>query len=479
MKKRKKERLFLEGLPVVDAGSEGMAVARQGEKIVFVPYAAPGDVVDVEIYKVKRRYMEGRIQKISHHSDQRVSPSCRHFGTCGGCRWQHLDYNWQLHYKEKQVKDNLQRLAGLETFPLRPIIGSDKQFWYRNKLEFTFSNRKWLTAPLPVLSSEAPAMNGLGFHLPGMFDRILDIEECLLQEHPSNQIRLFIRDWALSRKLTFYDTRNHTGLMRNLIIRNNTDGDVMAIVVTAEEDEMLNEELFPKLMDSFPQILSLVHVVNPKKNDSISDLEFSIVHGQSFLTERMKSPVAGKPDLKFRIGPLSFYQTNPKQAEVLYRQAFDLAGFTGDERVYDLYTGTGTIACYIARSVKEVIGIEYVEAAVADARINSSENNLNNVRFFAGDMAPLLNEEFVKQQGKPDVVITDPPRSGMHPKVVEQLINIGPEKIVYVSCNPATQARDLLVLKEHYELMAVQPVDMFPQTHHVENIVLLHKRISD
>jgi 23S rRNA (uracil1939-C5)-methyltransferase len=477
MKKKKKERLFVEGLAVIDAGSEGMAVAKHAEKIVFVPYAAPGDILDVEVYKNKRRFMEGRILRISKASEQRTPPSCRHFGTCGGCRWQHLDYTWQLHYKEKQVKDNLERLAGLVSIPLRPIVGSERQFFYRNKLEFTFSSRKWLTQPTPFDQLNQQDMNGLGFHLPGMFDRILDIDECLLQENPSNDIRLAVRNWALSEKMPFYDTRSHSGLMRNLIIRNTSAGRVMVILVTSETNPKIDQELFPLLTSSFPEIHSLVHVVNPKKNDTINDLDFSVVHGESYLSETMASPVPGKPDLNFRIGPLSFYQTNPKQAESLYRLAYELASFKGNELVYDLYTGTGTIACYIAHSVKEVVGIEYVESAVSDARINATDNQLSNVSFVAGDMASMLDDSFVMQYGKPDVVITDPPRSGMHPKVVEQLIKIAAEKIVYISCNPATQARDLMTLKEHYDIIVVQPVDMFPQTHHVENIVLLHRKL--
>lgn len=476
MMKKKKERLFIEGLTVIDAGSEGMAVARHGEKIVFVPYAAPGDVVDVQVYKNKRRFMEGRILKLTTASGQRTTPECSHFGTCGGCRWQHLDYAWQLHYKEKQVKDNLERLAGLDSIPLRPIIGSEKQFWYRNKLEFTFSSRKWFTQPIMPDQDNPQETNGLGFHLPGMFDRILDIDTCLLQDSPSNEIRLTVRNWALKEKLAFYDNRSHSGLMRNLIIRNTNAGRVMVILVTSGTNKKIDQELFPLLTSSFPELHSLVHVVNTKKNDTINDLGFDVVYGEPYLTESMASPVAGNPDLHFRIGPLSFYQTNPKQAEKLYQLAFELAAFTGNELVYDLYTGTGTIACYIAHSVKEVVGIEYVETAVEDARINATENGLGNVSFVAGDMAAMLNDAFVNQHGKPDVVITDPPRSGMHPKVVEQLISIAPEKIVYISCNPATQARDLLALKEHYSVIAVQPVDMFPQTHHVENIVLLHKR---
>lgn len=473
MKKKRRTPVTIEQVEIIDAGAEGVAVAKPGEKVVFIPFGAPGDVVDVEVFKKKRNYFEGRILHIHKESDKRTSPACSHFGLCGGCKWQHLDYTWQLHFKQKQVKDSLERIAHIEAPDIRPILRSDAMYYYRNKLEFTFSNRKWLLDGSPSGIKHEDELKGLGFHLPGMFDRILEIEHCYLQADPSNAIRLAVRDYAMKHGIGFYDIRAQDGLLRNLIIRNSLSGEVMVIVVTGASDIRIENGLLPYLTEQFPAIKSLIYVVNPKGNDTINDLPFQVIKGEPYIVELMASPIAGFPPLRFRIGPVSFYQTNPVQAERLYRAAYDFAGFDGNEVVYDLYTGTGTIANYIARSVKKVVGIEYVEEAVADARINSEINNIHNTTFVAGDMSAVLDETFSSAHGRPDVIITDPPRAGMHPKVVAQLMALEAPKIVYISCNPATQARDLVVLKEKYAIAGIQPVDMFPQTQHVENIVLL------
>jgi 23S rRNA (uracil1939-C5)-methyltransferase len=475
-KKFRRTTQLLENVTIVDAAAEGVAVAKPDDKVVFIPFGAPGDVVDIEVFKKKRNYFEGKIINFKSLSDQRTKPACEHFGMCGGCKWQHLDYQWQLHYKQKQVNDNFERIGKIEYPEINKIIGCTEQFYYRNKLEYTFSNRKWFTDGIPTDLNNPAVASGLGFHLPGMFDRILNINHCHLQSDPSNRIRLAIKEFADNQKYTFYDARNHSGLLRNLLIRNTTLGDLMVIVVVGFEDQCVENDLLPFIAQSFPEITSLMWVVNTKKNDIINDLEIRLFHGKPYITEQMKSPTDQFANLHFNIGPVSFYQTNSIQAERLYKTAFDFADFKGDELVYDLYTGTGTIANYIARYVRKVIGIEYVAEAIEDAEKNSILNKIGNTVFFGGDMVDVLSDIFVETQGKPDVIITDPPRAGMHEKVINQILNIEPEKIVYISCNPATQARDLQLLDSKYRVIAVQPVDMFPQTHHVENVVLLFKR---
>jgi len=477
-KKNRRTSQFIENVSIIDAAAEGVAVAKPDDKVVFIPFGAPGDVVDIEVFKKKRNYFEGKIINFKSYSEKRTKPVCDHFGICGGCKWQHLDYQWQLHYKQKQVKDNFERIGKIEYPEIRPIIECDNQFYYRNKLEYTFSNRKWFTDGVPTDVNNPAVASGLGFHLPGMFDRILDIQHCHLQSDPSNSIRLATKEFSIAKNYTFYDARNHSGFLRNLLIRNTSIGDLMVIVVTGYEDPCTENELLPFIAETFPEITSLMWVVNTKKNDIINDLEIKLFRGKPFITEQMKSPDDQFPDLKFNIGPVSFYQTNSVQAGKLYKTPFDFADFKGHELVYDLYTGTGTIANYVARNVKQVIGIEYVAEAITDAGINSALNQINNTVFHAGDMVEVLNDEFVSTHGTPDVIITDPPRAGMHEKVVNQILKIEPEKVVYISGNPATQARDLQLLDAKYKVMAVQPVDMFPQTHHVENIVLLVKRIT-
>ncbi len=474
--KKRRQLINYEKVEIIDAGAEGVSVAKPSDQVVFIPFGAPGDVVDLEVYKKKRNYYQGNILRYHKISEKRTEPVCNHFGLCGGCKWQHLDYKWQLYYKQKQVKDSLQRIAKVEFSSISPIIGSELEYHYRNKLEFTFSNRKWLTDGAPSGTKNDSELNGLGFHLPGMFDRILDIDECHLQQEPSNAIRLLIKELALKHQLTFYDVRKHEGLLRNLIIRTATTGELMVILVVGHEDQRIQDYILPEINKRFPEITSLMYVINPKKNDTINDLPVQLFHGKPFITEIMKAPVNGQDDISYQIGPVSFYQTNPIQAERLYKKTFDLANFRGNELVFDMYTGTGTIANYIARSVKKVVGIEYVEKAVEDARQNSVINGIENTEFVAGDLAHILDEVFLNTYGSPDVVITDPPRAGMHEKVIRQLLNMEAGKIIYISCNPATQARDIALLDEKYMISSIQPFDMFPQTHHVENVVLLERR---
>ena len=474
MKMRKpKQEIILTDIEITDAGSEGKAIARVDNKVIFVPFVVPGDVVDIKIYKSKKNYAEGRAVAIKQYSPLRSEVKCPHFGTCGGCRWQNMDYAEQLKYKQKQVVDNLERLGKIDTTNMSPICGSDNIFYYRNKLEYTFSNRPWISNEDIKNPDFVPQPNALGFHIPGLFDKILDIEHCALQENLSNDIRLTIKEYALQHNLEFYDIRNHTGFLRNIVIRNTSIGEWMLVVIVAQNDK---EKLLPMmefLKNRFPQITSLQYIINEKLNDSYGDLDVITYSGKDSVVENMPAyKQQGKP-LEFKIGPKSFYQTNSAQAYKLYSFAADFADLNGDEVVYDLYTGTGTIANFVARRCKKVVGIEYVEDAIVDAKHNSERNNIDNTVFYAGDMAKVLTEDFIKENGTPDLVITDPPRAGMHEKVIQQLLNAQPRKIVYISCNPATQARDIMLLSEKYNVGRIQPVDMFPHTQHVENVVEL------
>lgn len=469
MSRTRKPFPLYENVEIIDAGSDGKAVARVDNRVIFVPFVVPGDVVDIQVFRKKKSFFEGRAVKIHTYSDKRVDPICEHFGICGGCKWQNMDYSHQLFYKQKQVVENLKRIGGLELPEISPILASDNIYHYRNKLEYTFSNRKWFVEKPDPDNPVEQNRNGLGFHLPGMFDRILDIENCFLQENPSNAIRLAVRDFALENEYEFYDVKKWDGYLRNLFIRNSSTGGLMVIVVFRYVDHIKMPALLDHLAEKFPGITSLMYVINDKQNDDISDLEVKLHKGEPFILEEME-------DLKFKIRPLSFFQTNPKQALKLYGIVKDFAELKGDETIYDLYTGTGTIACFIAGSAKKVVGIEYVPSAIEDAKENAERNNISNTSFFAGDMLRVLNDGFVEENGKPDLIITDPPRAGMHDKVVKQMMKIGPKKIIYVSCNPATQARDLALLKDDYEIKKIQPVDMFPHTHHVENVALLVRR---
>lgn len=466
-KRKKFDQPVFEQIEILDAGAEGKAIARVDSMVIFVPFAAPGDVVDIKVIKKKKSFYEGTIVRYHKFSEKRVEPRCGHFGLCGGCKWQHLSYDEQLFLKQKQVVDNFQRIGKLTIPPFEPIRPSAEQYFYRNKLEFSFSNRKWLTEGEKA-DGEITNANGLGMHLPGMFDRIVDIENCYLQPEPSDSIRLFMRNYGISRGLSFYDARIHQGFLRNVTIRNTSTGETMVIIAFGYDDAQEISRLTAELMATFPGITSLFTVINGKRNDTLTDLELKLVAGKPYITEKMGH-------LSFKIGPLSFYQTNSRQAQVLYETARDFAAFDGHELVYDLYCGTGTITNFIAGQVNKVVGIEYIPEAIADASENSRLNGISNTDFVVGDIAATLNEDFVNRHGQPDVIITDPPRSGMHPKVVEQLLRIAPQKIVYVSCNPATQARDIAMLSAKYLLARMQPVDMFPQTHHVENVTLLVK----
>ena len=474
--KKIKQPQFINNVEIIDAGSEGMSIAKPEEKVVFIPFGAPGDIVDIQVFKKKSNCFDGKIVNIVKESDKRVKPVCQHFGLCGGCKWQHLDYQWQLYYKQKQVKDNLDRIAKIEYPEITPILGCEKQYYYRNKVEYSFSNRKWLTDGAPAGTYTEEQCKGFGYHLPGLFDRVIDIEHCYLQAEPSNEIRLFIKNFTMEKGLSYHNVRAHQGTMRNVIVRCNGKGEFMVIIIINEENSIVRNELIPALSEKFPQIISIMLVINPKFNDTISDLPFECLKGDPYLIETMKSPRIGFEDLSFRVGPVSFFQTNVYQAERLYKAAFDLADVSGDELMYDLYTGTGTIALYFSRFVKKVVGIEYVEEAIADARINAQINNIDNATFYAGDMAKVLDDAFIVENGTPDIIVTDPPRAGMADKVIEQLKKIKAKKIIYISCNPATQARDLQLLNDLYEVVAVQPVDMFPHTQHVENIASLKLR---
>ena len=475
MRKAKKDVVYTD-VEILDTASEGVAVARVENKVVFVPFVVPGDVADIRILKSKKTYAEGRAIAIKHFSDRRVPAQCPHFGVCGGCKWQTLNYPDQLRCKQNQVASNLQRIGKIDVSDMRPICGSQRIFHYRNKLEFTFSNRRWMTPEEIADLDFKPQPNALGLHIPGLFDKVLDIQRCALQDSLSDDLRNRIRDYALEHDLAFYDIRTHEGFLRNLVIRNTHGGEWMLIVIVAKDDK---DRLFP-LLDfikmEFPQITSLQYIINEKLNDSYNDLDVVCYSGSAYITEAMTAYRDGEPALKFRISPKSFYQTNSQQARSLYGFVADFAGLQGGETVYDLYTGTGTIACFVARYCRKVVGIEYVADAVADALINAGLNGLDNTTFFAGDMADILTPDFIERHGIPDVVITDPPRAGMHEKVVNQLLATLPQRIVYVSCNPATQARDVALLSERYAVKAIQPVDMFPHTQHVENVMLLERK---
>ena len=466
--------LIYEKVEITDAGSEGKAIARIGNLVVFIPFVVPGDVADIQIIKKKKSYLEGRAIRFHKYAENRAEPFCSHFGTCGGCRWQNMRYEDQLYYKQKQVVDNFTRIGKIEEPKILPILPSENTTYYRNKLEYTFSNHRWLTGDDLNLEPSRRAQNALGFHIPLLFDKILDIDHCYLQRDPSNTIRLEAKRYAIENHLSFYDARTWKGFLRNLIIRTSNSGDLMVIFIFRDDEKEVIQALLDHFKRKFPEITSLYYVINPKKNDVINDLQTHLYSGEPYITEKMNAYNSLKV-LKFRIGPVSFYQTNSDQACHLYRIAADFAGFKGAETVYDLYTGTGTIANYIAATVGKVIGIESVADAVKDAEENSRLNEITNTAFFTGEAEKILTDEFVEKRGKPDVIITDPPRSGMHGKVVNAMLKIAPEKIVYISCNPATQARDIALMKEQYTLEKCQPVDMFPHTQHLENVALLVK----
>lgn len=467
---RKMKNKIVTNLQIERIASEGKCVGHHDGKVVFVSGVAPGDVVDVRITKGKSSFMEGEPVAFHQYSKDRIDPFCSHFGTCGGCKWQHINYDLQKTYKRQQVLDQFQRIAKVALPEVLPTLGSEQIQYYRNKLDFTFSNKKWLTLE-QIRSEEDFDRNALGFHIPKMFDKIIDVDHCYLQGGISNDVRNELRSFALENKLSFYDIRNQVGLLRNLIIRTTSTGQTMVIVQFGESDPGSIDQVMDFLKNRFPEITSLLYVINTKGNETFHDLELVTFAGLPYIEEEME-------ELKFRIGPKSFYQTNSEQAYELYKVARNFAGLKGDEVVYDLYTGTGTIANFVAKKAKQVIGVEYVEAAIEDAKINSQINGIENTLFYAGDMKDILNEEFIQNHAAPDVIITDPPRAGMDEKVVQMLLRLEAPKVVYVSCNPATQARDVALLAEKYDVVKIQPVDMFPQTYHVENVILLTKRTS-
>lgn len=471
MARKKKELPLLSDVEILDVAAEGNSLARVDDMVVFIPFGAPGDVADVKIDRKKRNYAEGHIERLITPSAIRVEPRCEHFTLCGGCRWQHLPYEFQLKCKQKQVEDALQRIAKIPFPELIPILGSENIWEYRNKMEYTFSNKKWLTFDQLRSGEEFPERRAAGFHISGAFDKVLDINSCHLQNHLGDRLRLFIKNFGIEHNYSFYDLREQHGLLRTLMIRIASTGEVMAVMVFGEDNEENINTLLDAVAENFPEITSLLYVINTKVNDTIADQEIKVFRGREYIEEEMEG-------LRFRIGPKSFYQTNSRQAYRLYSVARDFACLTGNELVYDLYTGTGTIACFIAPKVRHVIGIEYVPEAIEDAMVNASVNNLTNTEFYAGDMKNVLTSDFIAEHGRPDVMIVDPPRAGMHEDVVKVILEAAPKRIVYVSCNPATQARDLALLHDKYDIEAVQPVDMFPHTQHVENVVALTLRES-
>lgn len=470
--RKKKELPLLEKVTISDVAAEGKALAKVNDLVVFVPYVVPGDVVDLQVKRKKNHYAEAVAVKFYEKSPLRVEPFCQHYGVCGGCKWQCLSYEEQIKYKQKQVFDNLTRIGKIELPEFMPILGSKKTVFYRNKLEFTFSNKRWLTEDEVKQDVKYEQMNAVGFHIPGAFDKVLAIDKCWLQDDISNRIRNAIRDYAYEHDYAFFNLRTQEGMLRNMMVRTSSTSELMVLLqckITNEGELAKMKELLQYVADSFPEITSLLYVINNKCNDTIGDLDVEVFKGKDHIFEVMEN-------LRFKIGPKSFYQTNSEQAYELYKVARTFAGLTGEELVYDLYTGTGTIANFVARQAKKVVGIEYVPEAIEDAKVNSEINGITNTLFYAGDMKDILTQDFINEHGRPDVIITDPPRAGMHNDVIDVILFAEPKRIVYVSCNPATQARDLQLLDVKYKVTAVQPVDMFPHTHHVENVVLLEKR---
>jgi 23S rRNA (uracil1939-C5)-methyltransferase len=470
MAKKNTDKIVFDHIKVLDAGAKGVSVAKAPDgKVIFIPNVVPGDVVDVQTFKKRKAYYEGKAVKFHEYSEHRIEPVCEHFGVCGGCKWQNMNYSQQLYYKQNEVFNHLQRIGKIALPEFEPILGSEKQFFYRNKMEFSFSNSRWLTEAEIGSDGDLGNRNALGFHIPKMWDKILDINKCHLQEDPSNAIRNEIRAFANENNLTFFNPRNHEGLLRTLMMRTASTGEIMVLIQFFENDKANRELILDHIYEKFPQITSLQYVINNKANDTLYDQNIKLYKGRDYILEEMEG-------LKFSINAKSFYQTNSDQAFELYKITRDFAGLTGNETVYDLYTGTGTIAQFVSKNAKKVIGVESVPEAIIDAKANAERNNISNCEFYVGDMKVVFNESFIAQHGKPDVIITDPPRDGMHKDVIEQIMKIEPSKIVYVSCNSATQARDLALMDEKYKVTRVRPVDMFPQTHHVENVVLLERK---
>ncbi|MEN9488163.1 MAG: hypothetical protein RL494_428 [Bacteroidota bacterium] len=470
MGKKITDKIVFDTIKVLDAGAKGVSVAKAPDgKVIFISNVVPGDVVDVQTFKKRKAYYEGKAIHFHEYSEHRTEPVCEHFGVCGGCKWQNMKYSQQLYYKQNEVYNNLKRIGKVEMPDFEPILGSEKQFFYRNKMEFGFSNARWMTEAEIKSGEDFDDRNALGFHIPKMWDKILDITKCHLQADPSNAIRNEIRRFAIENNLEFFNPRNHEGLLRTLMIRTASTGEIMVLIQFFEENKVQSELIMNHLAETFPEITSLQYVINGKPNDTIYDQDIKLFKGRDYILEEMEG-------LHFSINAKSFYQTNSEQAHELYKITRDFAGLTGNELVYDLYTGTGTIAQFVSKQAKKVIGVEAVPEAIADAKENAKRNNITNCEFFVGDMKNVFNDAFIAQHGHPDVIITDPPRDGMHADVVKQILTIAPKKVVYVSCNSATQARDLALMDEMYQVTRIRPVDMFPQTHHVENVVLLERR---
>ena len=465
-RKNRRKPISIENIEILNTASKGKSVAKHNGRVIFVKGGVPGDICDITVFKRRKKFWEAKIEKIIKKSRYRIKPKCTHFGTCGGCKWQNMNYEAQLEFKQNQVLDNFSKIGGVTIEKFNDILGSDKIYNYRNKMEFTFSNKRWLKEDEIKNDENIIDKNALGFHVPGMFDKVIDLKKCFLQENPSNKIRNSVKEFALENNLSFFDIRNQKGLLRNLMIRNTNIGELMVLVQFYYEDKKKIDLLMNFIKESFKEITSLLYTVNEKANNTIYDQKIICFYGRKYITEKIG-------DLSFKIGPKSFFQTNSDQAEVLYKSAKKLADITKNDTVYDLYTGTGTIAQFIASNAKKVIGIDSVPEAIEAANLSAIDNNISNCMFFAGDMKNMFSDNFIQKNGKPDIIITDPPRDGMHKKVIEQLLKIMCRRIVYISCNPATQARDIALLKEKYEISNMQTVDMFPHTHHVENILVL------
>lgn len=467
MGRKKTDKIIFENITVLDAGAKGVSIAKAPDgKVIFIPNVVPGDVVDIQTFKKRKAYYEGKAIKFHSFSNKRTEPVCEHFGACGGCKWQNMDYSQQLFYKNQEVENNLKRIGKINLPQFEPILGSEKTLFYRNKMEFGFSNARWLTENEIKSGENFENEGALGFHIPKMWDKILDVKKCWLQEDPSNAIRNTIKSFAVKNNISFFDVRNQVGLLRTLMIRTTSTGEIMVLIQFFEENKTERELLLNHIAETFPEITSLQYVINSKANDTLYDQNIILYKGRDYILEEMEG-------LHFSINAKSFYQTNSVQAYELYKITRDFAQLSGNELVYDLYTGTGTIAQFVSKKAKKVIGVEAVPEAILDAKENAKRNNITNCEFYVGDMKNVFNEEFITTHGKPDVIITDPPRDGMHKDVVAQILKIAPKRVVYVSCNSATQARDLALLDEKYKVTRVKPVDMFPQTHHVENVVLL------
>tara|TARA_B100000902_G_scaffold399608_1_gene471325 strand:+ start:21566 stop:22978 length:1413 start_codon:yes stop_codon:yes gene_type:complete len=468
-RKNRKKNILLKNIEIIDIANKGKSIAKYNDRIILVNGGVPGDICDIKIFKKRRKYWEGRIDFVYVKSKRRTESKCEHFGECGGCKWQNMNYESQLEFKEKEVINNLKRIGKIDDIEHKKIIGCEEKYFYRNKMEFSFSNNRWITQKEVITNLKFDNRNALGFHVPGMYDKVIDINNCLLQKNPSNEIRNSINKFANENKLTFFDIKEKKGLLRNLLIRTSSTKDLMVVVQFFENDKNKIISIMNHIKLSFPEITSLIYIINEKANNSIYDQELIYYSGKQYITEEIDG-------LKFRIGAKTFFQTNSLQTKLLYRQIKKLSKIKSTDLVYDLYTGTGTIAQYISKKAKRVVGIDSVDEGIKSAFLNAELNKITNCNFFTGDMKDIFTEKFIKINGKPNIIITDPPRDGMHKKVIQQIININPEKIIYVSCNSSTQARDIFLLKSLYNITCIQPIDMFPQTHHTENIVVLEKR---